>query len=75
MPTTLNIRTKEDLKVVQNAILNNEDFVLGEINPIPYTIKLDGGRFENYDLDYIDADVAKIILSHQENYTKLLNEL
>ncbi len=72
---TLDIKSVEDIKRVKQAILENEDFELGVITPITYIVKLDGGRFDHYDTAYIDADIAKVILSHQENYTKLLNEL
>lgn len=75
MKTILNIKTIEDIKTIQEAILNNNDFEIGDVLPIKYTVKLTGGRFENYDINYINADVAKIVLSEQENYTKLLNEL
>ena len=75
MPKTINIRTVEDLKIVEEAILNNEDFELGEVEPIKHIIKLDGGRFTDYDINYITSDVAKIILSHQKNFGKLLNEI
>jgi len=71
----LNITSVEEIKIVQKAILNNEDFKFGEIKPITYMLKLDGGRFAENHSSIIDADIAKIILSHQENYTKLLNEL
>lgn len=75
MPKIINIRTVEDLKIVEEAILNNEDFELGEVEPIKHIIKLDGGRFTDYDINYITSDVAKIILSHQKNFGKLLNEI
>lgn len=71
----LNIETVIDIERIRKAILNNEKFKIGEIKPIIYTIKLDGGRFRNYDTSIIDADIAKIVISHQTNYTKLLNEL
>ena len=71
----LNITSIEEIKRVQDAILNNEDFEFGEIKPITYMLKLDGGRFAENLASIIDADIAKIIVSHQENYTKLLNEL
>ncbi len=71
----LNITSIEEIKIVREAILNNEDFELGEIKPITYILKLDGGRFTENHASIIDIDIAKIIISHQENYTKLLNEL
>lgn len=75
MPRVINIRNVEDLKIVEEAILNNEYFELGDVKPIKHVIKLDGGRFSHYDIDYITSDVAKIILSHQKNFEKLLNEI
>ncbi|MGJ0332516.1 hypothetical protein NG752_00645 [Aliarcobacter cryaerophilus] len=75
MPRTINIRNVDDLKIVEEAILNNEDFILGEVEAIKHVVKLDGGRFTNYDINYITSDVAKIILSHQKNFTKLLKEI
>jgi hypothetical protein len=75
MPQILNIRSIEEIEKVKEAILNNIDFQLGEVEPIKHIIKLDGGRFTNYDVSYITSDVAKIILSHQKNFAKLLNEI
>ena len=71
----LNIRDFNDVLAVQTAILKNEEFELGEIKPLKFKIKIDCGRFTNYDIDYVDAKVAKIILSYQSNYNKLLDEL
>ena len=71
----LNIRDFNDVLAAQTAILKNEEFELGEIKPLKFKIKIDGGRFTNYDIDYVDAKVAKIILSYQSNYNKLLDEL
>lgn len=73
--TVYNIRTSRDLEIIQNAILKNEDFIIGDVKPLEYKITLSGGRFEDYDVTYIDADIAKIILEHQKNYDKFLNEL
>lgn len=71
----LNIESIEDLEIIKNAILNNEDFELGEIKPIPFKLKLSGGRFENYDPNYVDKFVAKAILTEQENYERVLKEI
>ncbi|WP_066222618.1 hypothetical protein [Aliarcobacter cryaerophilus] len=75
MPKTINIRTVEDLKIVEEAILNNEDFELGEVEPIPFKLKLNGGRFENYDPRFIDKFVAETVLVEQKNYDKILKEI
>lgn len=71
----LNLTSIEDAKIIQEAIIKNIDFELGEVKPIPFLIKLDGGRFKDYDTNYINADIAKIILANQNNYNKLLDEL
>lgn len=74
MPQTIDIKTVDDLEIVKQAILNNIEFELGEVQTIKHIIKLDGGRFTDYDVNYITSDVAKIILSYQKNYDKLLDE-
>lgn len=71
----LDIRNIEDLEKIEQAILENRDFELGEIEPIPFKLKLDGGRFENYNVKFIDKFVAEIILIQQNNYEKLLKEI
>lgn len=71
----LNIRDFEDVLRIKEAILNNESFELGEIKPLKFKIKIDGGRFTDYDIGYVDAKVARIILSYQSNYNKLVNEI
>lgn len=71
----LDIKEVKDIERVRAAILNNEAFTLGEIKPLTYKIILDGGRFKDYDTQYIDANIARIILVNQTNYTKFLNEI
>lgn len=75
MSLVLDIKEVADIDRIRDAILNNEDFILGDIQPLTYKIVLDGGRFKDYDTKYIDANVARIILVNQTNYTKFLNEL
>jgi len=72
---TLDIKTLKDIQRVQEAILNNEEFVLGKIEPINFKLKLDGGRFKDYNPKFIDKFVAKTILSQQANYEKTLKEI
>lgn len=71
----LDIKTVDDIEKVKTAILNHQKFTLGIVEPLQYKIVLDGGRFKDYDTSYIDANVARIILANQINYTKLLNQL
>lgn len=75
MSITLNIESIADIQKIKEAILNHDDFKIGEIKPLVYKIKLDGGRFKDYDINYITADVAAIIISEQKNYLKFLNEI
>jgi len=72
---TINLRTTEDIENLVGVIIRGEEFELGEINPIKYKLVLDGGRFEDFNPKLINADIAKIILSIQDNYDKLLKEL
>lgn len=71
----LNITSIEDIERVKEAILNNEDFELGSVEPIPFKLKLNGGRFKNYDIKFIDKFVASTVISEQENYEKVLKEI
>lgn len=71
----LDIKEVKDIEIVRAAIINNEVFTLGEIKPLTYKIILNGGRFKDYDTQYIDANVARIILVNQASYTKFLNEI
>ncbi len=75
MSTILNIESMKDIEKIKNAILNHESFEIGEIKPLIYKIKLDGGRFKTYDINYITADIAQIIVNEQKNYIKFLNEI
>ncbi|RXJ79817.1 hypothetical protein CRU86_02260 [Aliarcobacter skirrowii] len=75
MPRVINISKVEDLKIVEEAILNNENFELGEVEPIPFKLKLDGGRFENYNPRFIDKFVAETVIAQQKNYEKVLKEI
>lgn len=75
MTRIINIRTVEDLKIVEEAILNNEDFELGTIEPVKYRLVLDGGRFKDFNPSLINIDIARIIISIQTNYDKIMEEL
>jgi len=75
MSKIINIESIEDIEVVKHAIGNNEEFSLGKIAPFTYKIVLDGGRFHDYDIDYLDATIARIIITHQTSYNKLLKEI
>jgi len=70
-----NITSVEDIQHIHEAILKNEQVEIGEIKPIHFKIKLDGGRFTNYDPKFIDKFVAITILSQQANYEKMLKEI
>ena len=75
MPRVLNLTSIDEAKIIQEAIIKGEEFEVGNISKIPFVIKLDGGRFNEYDIAYINADIAKIVLSHQTNYSKLIDEI
>jgi len=69
------LKTIEDIERFQQAFANNEEIKIGEIAPIHYKLKLDGGRFVDYNPKYINKFVARVILSQQTNYEKLLKEI
>lgn len=72
---TYDIKSLKDLEAIQLALLNAEEFLIGKIEPIPLVLELDGGRYQDYDISYIDANIARIILSQQLNFDKLMKEL
>lgn len=75
MANKINIKSNADVQKLMEAIINDDDFILGEVTPIKYKLVLDGGRFEDFNPKLIDVDIAKIILSIQSNYDILLAEL
>lgn len=75
MVKILNLTSIDEANVIQEAIIKGEEFEIGTISKIPFIIKLDGGRFNEYDTSYINADIAKIVLSYQTNYSKLIDEI
>lgn len=73
--TEITIETIKDLEKIEEAIINKEEFQIKEIKPITYKLKFDGGRFSNYNIEYIDKFIAETILLEDKNYEKLLKEL
>lgn len=70
---TIDIRTIDDIKLLQHKLLTQEDFKIGQIQAICHPIKLIGGRFDDYDTRYIDADIANIVTSYQKNYHRFVD--
>ncbi|MBE2985336.1 hypothetical protein CCAL6883_08300 [Campylobacter sp. RM6883] len=56
-------------------IRNQNDIKITNISELEYKIKLSGGRYDNYNFEYIDADVARIILEYQEQYNNFVTAL
>jgi hypothetical protein len=73
--TEITIETIKDLEKIEEAIINKEEFQIKEIKSITYKLKFDGGRFSNYNIEYIDKFIAETILLEDKNYEKLLKEL
>jgi len=71
----VNIKSKEDIENILKLIITNEEFEICDVEPFEYKIVLDGGRYKNFDPKIINSDIAKIVLSIQDNYDKLLIEL
>lgn len=72
MSENFKVSSFQDLRALQEKLLNGEDIIVDEVSNITHTIKLSGGRFENYDINYINADIAKIILSYQKSFDKIV---
>lgn len=71
----LDLKNEKDIERLLEAIIHNEEFEIGVIEPFKYKLVLDGGRFKDFNPKLIDANIAKIILSIQNNYDILLSEL
>lgn len=71
----LDLKNEKDIERLLEAIIHNEEFELGVVEPFKYKLVLDGGRFKDFNPKLIDANIAKIILSIQKNYDILLSEL
>lgn len=69
------INTIDDLVDVQRRLFNGENVNIEQIGNLTHTIKLSGGRFENYDVSYINADIAKIVLSYQDSFYRMVSIL
>lgn len=69
------INTIDDLVDVQRRLFNGENVNIEQIGNLTHIIKLSGGRFENYDVSYINADIAKIVLSYQDSFYRMVSIL
>jgi hypothetical protein len=69
------INTLSDLCSLQKKLISGESVIVDKIGQISYTIKLKGGRFDNFDIGLIDADIAEIVLSYQNNFYKIVSTL
>jgi len=61
-----------DLIVAQRRLFKGEDINIEQVGNLVHTIKLSGGRFNNYDTNYINADIAKIVLSYQDSFYRMV---
>ncbi|MBQ8819230.1 hypothetical protein [Campylobacter sp.] len=67
------IRTLSDLFALQERLANGENIIVGDVGQITHSIKLQGGRFDNYAVGYIDANIAKVVLSYQDSFSKIVS--
>ena len=75
MVENITINTIDDLIAAQRRLFNGEDINIEQIGDLTHTIKLSGGRFDNYDINYINADIAKIVLAYQDSFYKMVSIL
>ncbi|MCW1526044.1 hypothetical protein OLR83_02150 [Campylobacter jejuni] len=71
----LSIKSFDDLLTIFEKLSNGENVKVTEVGTIQHTIKLQGGRFENYSIGYIDAEIARIIDSYQDSFYRVANIL
>lgn len=63
-----------DLETLKDKILLGEP-IKYDFNHLSQEIKLSNGRFRDYDVRYINADIAKIITEFQKSYIDFLKAL
>lgn len=69
----IEINSVADLFEAKDFIIQTQsDIKISKVSSLEYKIKLDGGRFNDFDLSYIDADVAKIIVEYQTQYDNFI---
>ena len=71
----VDINTIDDIMQLEQMLFNGENVEISSVGNITHTIKLSGGRFSNYDINYINADIAKIVLSYQDSFYKIVSIL
>lgn len=72
----IEIHSVIDLIRAKDAMIETRgDVRITQVSELEYTIKLDGGRFNDFDLSYINADIAKIILDYQTQYNAFIDGL
>lgn len=72
----VDINTFQDIEVYFDRLTKGENVKIGRIaENITVAIKLDGGRFTNYEAPYVNAVIATMILAHQESYKKIVKQL
>lgn len=71
----LPINSIDDLLTIFEKLSNGENVKVTEVGTIQHTIKLQGGRFENYNIGYIDAEIARVIASYQDSFYRVADIL
>lgn len=72
----IEIHSVIDLIRAKDAMIETQgDVRITQVSELEYTIKLDGGRFSDFDFNYINADIAKIILDYQTQYNAFIDGL
>ena len=72
----IDINTFQDIEMYFDKLTKGENVAIGNISDvITVAIKLDGGRFANYEPPYVNAVIANMILAHQEAYKKIVKQL
>lgn len=71
MKEIMNISSEKDLEELLLAIIQNKEVEIGEVKPIPFTLKFKGENFKVKN-GYISADFADLLVTFKKDYREFL---
>lgn len=66
---------KELIEVKDRLLTTQQEIKIESVSNLIYTIKLKGGKYDNYDISYIDSNIAQIIMDYQCSYDYFIEGL
>lgn len=71
MKKIMNISSEKDLEELLLAIIQDKEVEIGEVKPIPFTLKFKGENFKVKN-GYISADFADLLVTFKKDYREFL---